>query len=154
MIYEANIYSDNNFGSKIDIFKSTKVKVEKRSRVIKAPVENGLQSFDNKVIDPIVIRVTGVIDCTDPNSDNALNVIDKMFFNRDFEFYSVSSKDGSYDNLILQDAPRDEDSDRPDWAVFELVFVEAMLIQGGGIKSANGENGAVSNGGFIAARRI
>lgn len=94
MIYEANIYSDNNFGSKIDIFKSTKVKVEKRSRVIKAPVENGQQSFDNKVIDPIIIRVTGVIDCTDPNSDNALDVIDKMFFSRDFEFYSVSSRMG------------------------------------------------------------
>ena len=54
--------SDENGNVTVDGFHCTKIKVRKYANAIKAPVETGQMSFDNKVIMPNEIQLTGYVD--------------------------------------------------------------------------------------------
>ncbi len=154
MEQEVAIYSDDSFGSKIAEFKCFAVHVNERSRIISAPVENGQMSPDHKVIDPTIITVTGTIDCFDEATSNAIDKLNSMFENCRLQLYSLTSKEGAWSQLMLKDKPHKEDSDRPDLAVYELVFQEIMMVQGQGENAANSENSNNMNTGYCAAVRL
>lgn len=123
------ICSDAKCQNPIKGFKCMKVSPVRQSQVIKAPVETGQKSFDNKVIEPLEVRVTGFVDKHDSENPDTVAKLNAMLANRKFEFYSVLTENDMYQNLILQSCPSTIDSGTPDLISYELVFVEAMLIQ-------------------------
>ena len=134
------IYADKNFNDEIVLFSPVECIFTLPSRVIKAPVEGGAMSFDNKVRDPITIKIIGEINLALEGAEEAVRKIWEMYHNREFSFYSVSTKDAMLSNVILQNAI-DRTSDKKfDIATYELEFVEAMIIQGSSKKALDPAN--------------
>ena len=144
----AAVYSDGSFGGEITGLKVTNVKFIPSSRIISAPVESGVESFDNKVIEPAKVIVTGSIMMGMEGASAAISTIKLMLANRKFEFYSVSNGEDCYDNLILESCPSTRDSEKYDLIVYELTFKQALLIQGDG--GASGDNSNFQNNGFTS----
>lgn len=156
MYSDAVLYAKEGFSEEIRGFKIIDILPNLTSRVIAAPVESGEQSFDNKVIDPYTIKVLGAIvneGAVAADVEQAEDKIIQMFYNRKYKFYSLSSRSICFDNLILQNAPWSQKSEKPDNDVFELVFVQAMIVQGKGDPS-DGENSNTAASGFRAAQPI
>lgn len=144
----AAVYMDNNFESELVGLKSMSVKIIPSSKIIGAPVETGVTSFDNKVIEPTKVIVKGVVTIGDPMSVHAMDGIDQMMYNRDFSFYSATDGQSCVDNLILESAPSTRDSNRFDFIEYELVFKAAMLVQSS--PESSGENSDFQNNGYSA----
>ena len=154
---KVSVFSTNDFNGELEAFKAMKVRVEKTSKVIAAPVEGGAMAFDNKVRMPIRLTISGYVDCSDIFNGavrRTLTQLNKMFLNRDFEFYSVATRDGAYDNLILQDCPHEENADKLDLAYFELVFVEALIVQGSQNSVKNLDDEDTINLGYLSPESI
>ena len=146
------VYTDNNFGSELSVFKPMRCNVGKSSRLTMSPIETGQKSIDNKVIEPIEVEIVGYVNCAN-GDDSGIAKINAMFMNRKFEFYSVTTREGAYDNLILQNAPHDEDVDRFDQVKYTLKFVEAMFIQGRQKGTSTSDNSKFVNSGYRQARK-
>ena len=135
----AAIYDMN--GKEIKYFHVFKVDVAYTANVIGSPVETGQTSFDDKVIMPRQVTVSGkIVISGDGTGATAISQITEMFQSRDFKFCSVSNGVRKYNNLILKSVPMTRESDLYDWVSVELVFVEAMLVQAKNRKSTKSEN--------------
>ena len=116
----------------------TKIQVREYANAIKAPVETGQMSFDNKVIMPMEVRITGVIETQDKDvARSARSGLSEMIANRKFKFYSVVTDGKTYKNLMLIACPKTIDRDEPDWEIYELTFVEVLLVQNKSYTPAN-----------------
>lgn len=142
----AAVYTDNSFGGELIGLKSVMVKIIPSARIIGAPVETGVTSFDNKVIDPMKVIVTGVVVMDDDQSAGAISGIKEMMANRDFNFYSVSNGQDCVNNLIMESASSTRESARYDFIEYELVFKQAMLIQSSSVSA--GDNSDFQNNGY------
>ena len=100
---KAAVYMDNEFGGELTGLKSMRVQIMPSARIIGAPVETGVTSFDNKVIDPTKVIVRGIVTMDDGGSASAISGIKTMMANRDFMFYSVSNGQDCGDNSDFQD---------------------------------------------------
>ena len=144
------VYSDNNFTVPINGLNCMKFSINRTSNVIGAPVESGQKSFDNKVRNPVEVKVTGIVELAndiDGYADFAISKINEMYANREFKFYSVQTEYDSFKNLILKDCPYTIDQNQPDFMVYELTFVEAMLVQNVSYTPANRQNTNTNAGG-------
>lgn len=141
-------------GSLVDGFSPTSCHVLRQSRVIKAPVEKGTQSFDNKVIDPRIIKITGYVDMTSEKASITTSKIERMFQNRDFSFYGVSAKEGYFDNMILEKCNSTDHQEKFDLVEYDMEFVEAMLIQGSETGKRDSSNRNFQNSGYTPMRLI
>lgn len=139
---KAAIYSDAHGSSEVEGFMVFSVEEKRVARVIASPIETGQQSFDNKVIDPKRIIVKGVISPYIEGSYQAKEEITEMYENREFEFYSVTGTNTSYDNLILESVSAVQDASEPDLWRYELTYVEALFISS---SSANGKSASTSS---------
>lgn len=144
----AAVYMDNSFNNELMGLKSMRVQIVPSARIIGAPVETGVTSFDNKVIDPTKVIVRGIVTMDDFDSESAISGIREMMENRDFMFYSVSNGQDCVDNLIMESAPSTRDSDRYDFIEYELVFKKALLVQSSATSA--GENSDFQNNGYSA----
>lgn len=142
----AAVYANEGFGAEVTGLKVTNVKFIPSARIISAPVESGQESFDNKVIDPAKIVVTGSVMMGTEGASAAISTIKQMLANRKFEFYSVSNGEDCYDKLILESCPSTRDSEKYDLIVYELTFKQALVIQGSG--GASGDNSNFQNNGY------
>lgn len=128
-----------------------KVHVERIARVISAPVEDGRSSFDNKVIEPVRITVTCKVDLSSKNeSESVIAQINAWLRNRTYQFCSIRTRTGFFKNLILEKAPSVEEIKEIDLGTYDLVFVEAILIQGAAPQSLNPDNYDTTKGGYIS----
>lgn len=144
----AAVYMDNDFGAELVGLKSMSVKIIPSSKIIGAPVETGVTSFDNKVIEPTKVVVKGIVTMGDDMSTHAMNSINQMMDNRDFSFYSASDGQNCIGNLIMESASSTRDSSRYDFIEYELIFKEALLVQGS--PESSGENSDFQNNGYSA----
>jgi hypothetical protein len=104
------VCSDNKWKDPITAFFPFKFETSRPSRVIRAPVESGQAAADNKVLDPIVIKVTGkymrYADGYDSYGNDehgkhrASHIIPKLADSKDI-LRSVISPDGFYNNLSV-----------------------------------------------------
>ena len=148
-------YGREPFTGCIEGFKVLTVNINRRARVISAPVETGQQSFDNKVLDPREVVIKGV--CAthpsafhDGDSASAIKKLQAMWQDRKFRFYSITTPDRAMKNLILKDFLTSNSKETIDWTECTLVFIEALLIQSNHSKTpANNENGPMSDGGVV-----
>lgn len=145
---KAAVYMDNAFGSELTGLKSMRVQIMPSARIIGAPVETGVTSFDNKVIDPTKVIVRGIVTMDDDGSASAISGIKTMMANREFMFYSVSNGQDCIDNLIMESAPSTRDSDRYDFIEYELVFKQARLVQSS--TTSAGDNSDFQDNGYSA----
>lgn len=136
------IYSDNSCGSEITGFSVDEIECTHESRIIGAPVETGTISFDNKVLDPYRLVVTGHIeDFGDSGSIRGANInnsandawatILAMYQTRTFKFFSVSDSNVEYTDLILESVREKKTPNKFDWREYQLVYRQAMFVQKG-----------------------
>lgn len=152
----AYVFSSNKSSNPIKGFSVDKVRQVLKARVIAAPVETGQQSFDNKVLDPYDVIVEGCVVIDDEGQwKKTIDTLEKMYANRDFEFYSVSDGVNYYENLILTELPIERDCSRYDIISIEMKFVQAMLVQKQEQKKpANSEDSSTRNLGYANGRAV
>ena len=122
--------SDENGDATIGGFHCTKIQVRKYANAIKAPVETGQMSFDNKVIMPNEILLTGYVDAVSSmDAMKAHQILAEMIASRKFKFYTITTDNETYKYLMLIDCPKTTDRELPDLALYELTFVEVRLVQ-------------------------
>lgn len=132
-----------------------KVHIERLSRVISAPVETGESSFDNKVIDPVRITITCKVDLAHRDrAEETIELINSVLKNRTYAFCTIVTRTFYSDKMILEKAPSIEEVKEIDIGTFDLVFVEAMLIQGASTTASNPDNNDTVKGGYISAGRV
>lgn len=152
------VYADNSYKVPITGLYETDIKVEHPSKIINTPIETGVMSIDNKVIDPVKITVTG--SCAvmsqvkaDGAPTNTLSILKYMWKNKNFNFYSISTFREAYKNLILKDLITVNSTDAIDLTKCTLVFVEALLIQSDKSKTpANKENSSMNDNGVLTGK--
>lgn len=154
MINDTCVYVDNKFDKPLLGFSVESVRCMKKARVIGAPIETGQVSFDQKVIDPYDLVVRGTIVMAEEKSHEAIEELDKMIENRDYEFYSVSDGVSGYSDLTLVKFPNLREAEKFDWYQIELVFTQMMLVQKDSLlsKSSNAENSDFRNIGYSGGK--
>ena len=122
-----------------------KVRTQPTSKIISAPVEDGIEVPDMKVRMPKVIVVTCTVVNETRNGIAASAVIEeinRMYEERELHFYHIH--DGIADHpedYILQDSPHERNAREFDFLNYELTFKEVMRISGKQQKKpSNAEN--------------
>lgn len=131
----ASIYTRGDNGIVNDLpLHIFKVKTQPTSKIISAPVEDGIEVPDMKVRMPkvIVVTVTIVNEMrTGHTASEMIDLINKMYEERELNFYHIH--DGIADHpedFILQDAPHERNVSEFDFLNYELTFKEVMRISG------------------------
>ena len=145
----AAIYKDGITHGDIVLYNSLNVKVQPTSKIISAPVEDGIEVPDMKVRMPKVI----VVSCTVVNNEQAseyIEAINKMYESKDLVYYHIHDGIEFHgEDYILQDAPHERNSKEFDFLNYELTFKEVIRISGKQkAKPANSENSDFRNFGF------
>lgn len=146
------ICSDENGENAVTGFNVTGIRVVRSAKVIAAPIESGQESFDNKVIQPLKVVVTGTVLVSDETG--AESTIAEMFASRAFKFYAIREEDRIYQKMILESCPYDRVTTTPDFKVYELTFVEAMLIQDNKYTPANPEDRDTVKSGRVQPKTV
>ena len=122
-----------------------KVRTQPTSKIISAPVEDGIEVPDMKVRMPKVIVVTCTVVNETRNGTTASAVIEeinRMYEERELHFYHIH--DGIEDHpedFVLQDSPHERNVGEFDFLNYELTFKEVMRISGKQQKKpSNAEN--------------
>ena len=145
----AAIYKDGITHGDIVLSNIFKGKVQPTSKIISAPVEDGIEGPDMKVRMPKVI----VVSCTVVNNEQAseyIEAINKMYESKDLVYYHIHDGIEFHgEDYILQDAPHERNSKEFDFLNYELTFKEVIRISGKQkAKPANSENSDFRNFGF------
>lgn len=106
-------------------FKVMHIDAQPIAKMTGAPVETGFMFNDNKVIEPIIVAVTGNVKAAD--FKKVYGEVKKMFLNRKFEFYCVSSKTEFFKNLCLIEMPHKEEPDKYDVIEMTLKFQQVQM---------------------------
>lgn len=126
----AAIFTDNNYSSEVKAFKVLEIKMHAPTRLIGAPIENGRVIFDNKVIDPIVISIVGVIEALNPEASNSVQQIMKMRNERQFKLLSVSDGFLNINNLVMETFSSSRSPDKVDLVYYTITYREQLSIEG------------------------
>lgn len=149
------LYNSNNWDARVYGFEPFASTVIRGSRIMKAPVESGVLAADTKVLDPIVIKLTGKVNRlygTDymKSGKNALKVIARYADLRFDEFLSVRTPDGFYNNLVIENVEVMGETKEVDLVTCVITLVEMLIIQGAkNSKTKTPDNKSLSRRGFI-----
>ena len=145
----AAIYKDGITHSDIVLSNIFKVKVQPTSKIISAPVEDGIEVPDMKVRMPKVIVVTYTV-VNNEQASEYIEAINKMYESKDLVYYHIHDGIEFHgEDYILQDAPHERNSKEFDFLNYELTFKEVIRISGKQkAKPANSENSDFRNFGF------
>lgn len=153
------ICQDNKWRDPITAFFPFKFEVNRPSRVIRAPVESGQAAADNKVLDPIVIKVTGKYMRYAEGYDSsgydehgryrASHIIPKLADSKDI-LRSVISPDGFYNNLSVTDVTNISETSEVDLITCTITLEEVLLVNEENSKTPMSEdNFILTRGGYI-----
>ena len=122
-----------------------KVRTQPTSKIISAPVEDGIEVPDMKVRMPKVIVVTVTVVNEERNGKSAIDAIDlinRMYEERELHFYHIHDGIEHHpEDFILQDSPHERNVGEFDFLNYELTFKEVMRISGKQQKKpSNAEN--------------
>ena len=107
-------------------FRFTHVNPHLNSRLIGHPVEDGTTVFDNKVVDPRRISITGTVFYSDRET---FKKIDEMQQSKEFAFYMIESYSDAYYNMALERASIRESAESPFAAEVHLDFLEILKVK-------------------------
>lgn len=149
---DVKIFCDNNWSDELNNFSPFEVIVTSPSRVINAPVQSGIRVPDMQVFDPINIKVIGKVDVGDDIVDGSFVLlrIDDIQQRVGGGFASVQTKDGFYNNLVLQNVINKADSKEYDISHYELEFCQVIMIQGDGKTPLSDDDSSFTRRGYSA----
>lgn len=113
------------------------IKETNNSRLIGAPVESGKTEFDNKVIMPLSVEITGtvtVVNLTAENGENEqrdyhsiLIALYRMFNDRSYNTYTIVAKHSIMRNMICENLEIVNTSEKYDVVDVNITFKELMI---------------------------
>jgi len=110
------------------------VSVTKNTVMTSAPCEMGTKFFDNKVLLPQEITISGLIKNDDEGyADQVIEQLNKMRDSRKPEFYCVSTKKETFKNLVCIGFDCKNDKEHFDAVPFTLRFKECLLPENDGM---------------------
>lgn len=131
------------------------VTITKNTLMTSAPCEMGTRFFDNKVLLPQEITITGVIKNDDEGyADQVIEQLNKMRDNRKPEFYCVSTKKETFKNLVCIGFDCKNDREHYDAVPFTLRFKECLLPENDGLNVRDPANADYVYGGNAKADEI
>lgn len=145
------LYQDNKWGTPFLGLSIFKTRVDRPSRIISAPVENGQAASDNKVIDPIKIELNGKM-------DRQYNLWHKTAIFRMADMKNSEDKsillsavtpEGWYNNLIIKEVVTDADPGEIDLINFTIYLEEVLIIQGTKSSTKSSDNQVLSRTGYV-----
>lgn len=95
-----------------------------RSRIFTHPIETGQLNSDYKIVLPIQIRITLIVQ--NPFYRNVYQEIMNLFKNS--ELLTVQTKTASYDNMIIAELPSEERPEMYDAILINILFQEAQIV--------------------------
>lgn len=107
-------------------FRFTHIGPHMSSRLIGHPVEDGTTVFDNKVVEPRRISVTGTVFYNDRDT---FKKIDEMQQSKEFSFYMIESYSDAYYNMALERVSIRENAESPFAADVTLEFLEILKVK-------------------------
>lgn len=128
MIWEEVFVVDNVNDEEIPV-EFTYAHVNVPARMISSPVEMGYNVFDNKVLDPIEITLKCLVSLGSEDIKNAMQTLYSLYAERTYNFCTVATKEGVYNNMSLCDMPHEETTDKHD--VIEVTLKFKQVIQAG-----------------------
>lgn len=107
------------------------------TRLISHPVEDGSKIFDQKVVEPERISITGKV----YNSDqDTFAKIHEMIENKEFKFYLLSTLTLDHDNMALERMSERQSAESPDASEVTLEFQEILKVSAQSQIPQNPEN--------------
>lgn len=103
------------------------------SKIIGAPVETGVTIFDNKVIQPRVVSLRGLLPMAHNGFDNwspekCLSDLKEAFENRTYETYTVITKTETIPNLVVESLQYTHTSEKYDAVDVAITLKELLLV--------------------------
>lgn len=117
------IYGDG-FSQVFNNGRPIKAMVRESSKVMEHPIETGATITDFRIILPIEIELSLIINTTDYVS--AYEQIRNAYLKA--TLLTVQTRTGTYDNMLIQEMPHDEDPDMFDVVALALKLKEAQFV--------------------------
>jgi hypothetical protein len=115
---------DQNFVQLFELARPIKATVKEDSKLMEHPLETGATITDHSIILPVEIELSLIP--TRGEYRNVYQRIRQAFMNRDL--LVVQTKTGTYDNLIIQSAPHEEDPEQFDTIGIALKLREVQFV--------------------------
>lgn len=104
------------------------------AKIIGAPVETGVTIFDNKVIQPRVVSLRGLLpmahngEFDNWSPEKCLSDLKKAFENRTYETYTVVTKTETIPNLVVESLQYTHTSEKYDAVDVSITLKELLLV--------------------------
>ena len=119
-----------------------------RAQLIKHPLESGSPVIDNKVLEPRIITIRAFVGARD---EETIRKLDKMWRNRRFSFYSITTRSDTYDNFCCEECSHTEGADKLDALEYTIRFSEILKATGRPKQPANEDDASTRNFGTVGA---
>lgn len=133
-----------------DDFSVIDIEVDRRSEGIQHPVEDGTKIFDNKVILPLTVKLTGIVHLK--NFERIWSYILKMYECRTYKFFDVLTKTEELNNLMLTEVPKRETSEKWDAVEITLTFQQVMFTKQETVPKDNRHADTIDTGSLAQAQ--
>ena len=115
---------DQNFSQVFSNARPIKATVMETSKVMEHPVENGTTITDHRIIDPIEIELSMVLLSGDYRS--TYQQVKQLF--KAGALLTVQTKSDSYQNMLIQQLPHDEDPEIYDTIILAVRLKEVNIV--------------------------
>lgn len=116
---------DSSLNQIFEEARAVKVTVKEEAKVMEHPLEDGSSITDHKIILPIEIELSIII-----QSDDYKSVYEKIKqYYLGNELITVQTKTGEYASLVIQSMPHDEVADMFDTIAIAMKLKEVKLVQ-------------------------
>lgn len=131
-------------------FMITSYDIRLQSEIIGSPVEMGQKVFDNKVVQPVIVSINGLILSENNNADSIYEDFVKAWEERSWDnFWRFYDKmDRVYENLMLRSCPIRGEPDKYDAIPVSLEFIQIMITSQSAPKSLNPSDSNTQNSGL------
>ena len=120
-----NVYENGSSTPLLEKFYIFHESPRSQARMIGHPVEDGTTIFDNKVIQPDHVSISGEIYTSESET---MMKIQEMLRNKEFKFYTISGFALEYENMSLVSVQQRENAENPDTTEVTLEFQEVLKV--------------------------
>lgn len=115
---------DSNFRQVFPEARTLKATVKEEAKVMEHPLEDGSSIVDHKIILPIEVDLSVIIQSADFRS--VYDQIKRYYLGA--ELLSVQTRTGVYNSMVIQSMPHDESPDMLDTVAIALKLKEVKLV--------------------------
>lgn len=127
------VLNQQNFEQLFQEARPVGARISETSRVMEHPVESGTMIADHRIIDPRTIEMLMIVNAADYSG--AFQQIRSAWLNA--TLLTVQTKAAVYQNMIIQNLPREEDPEKFDVTTVALQMKEVIFALPGSTSSTN-----------------